>query len=92
MKVKTITYEARLNKRKVGFSYGTNTYYKKGLLIEKFSEKTFNKLTLKNIDDYTDLCICEGHGVYEYFDLKDIDFIKVTKIITYIETKVKLKQ
>lgn len=87
-----IHYEARLN-RNIRRQYYSWTTYKKGTLIEKFSQKEFEKLTLKNIDDYFSPQIILGHGVAEYFDVeKDIDFIQV---ITYTKTKektVKLKK
>lgn len=86
-----VYYEARLNRNISRTPYGVKTVYKKGTVIDKFSEKTFNKLTVKNIDNQTDLSICEGMGVYEYFDLeKDIEFFKVTTITEVREYIVEL--
>jgi hypothetical protein len=91
MKIKT-HYEARLNRNISRNNYGKTTY-KKGTLIWICTEKQFEKLTSKNIHNYTDFCICEGHGVYEYFDLeKDIEFVKVEIITKKKEKVVKLKK
>jgi len=82
-----IHYEARLN-RNIRREYYTWTTYKKGTLISKFGQKEFEKLTLKNIDNYFSPQITLGHGAAEYFDVeKDIDFVKV---ITYTKTKKKI--
>jgi len=90
MKTK-IHYEARLN-RNIRRKYYSWTTYKKGLLIERFGQKEFEKLTLKNIDEWFSPQITLGHGAAEYFDVeKDIDFIKVTTYTNTKEKKVKLK-
>lgn len=89
---KNIIYEARLNRNIKKFSYGSNRLYKKGTIIWSCPEKTFKKLTKSNIDDHTGLCICEGHGSYQYFDLeKDIEFFKVETVVRKKESLVKLK-
>lgn len=91
MKIK-IHYEARLNRNITRTLYNKKVY-KKGTVVCDFTESTFKKLTAKNIDRYTDLGICEGHGTNEYFDLEtDIEFFKVEKIIKIKQTKVKLKK
>ena len=82
-----IHYEARLN-RNIRRNYYTWTTYKKGRVIAKFGQKTFEKFTLKNIDNHFSPQITLGHGACEYFDVeKDIDFVKV---ITYTKTKEKI--
>ena len=87
-----IYYEARLNRNIRRTPYGRRTNYKKGTVIWDCSEKQFSKLRAENIHKLTNLSICEGHGVYEYFDLeKDIEFVKVTKVVTTKEKIVKLK-
>jgi hypothetical protein len=90
---KKVYYEARLNRNISRSSYGGKKIYKKGTVIWDCTEKQFEKTTAKNIDNYTSLCICEGHGVYEYFDLEiDIEFVRVEKITTTKEKVVKLKK
>jgi hypothetical protein len=82
-----IHYEERLS-RNITRTYYTKNIYKKGTLISQFTEKQFQKLTLKNIDNYFRPQITFGHGVAEYFDVeKDIEFVKV---ITYTKTKEKI--
>lgn len=86
-----IHYEARLN-RNIIRTYYTRTTYKKGTLIATFSEKQFQKFTLKNIDNHFHPQITIGHGAAEYFDVeKDIDFFKVVTVIKTKEKVVKLK-
>lgn len=87
-----IHFEARLKRAILRTPYGMRKIYKKGTLIVEFSEKQFKSITSENIHKYTDLCLCEGHGVYEYFDLeKDIEFVQVEIITTKKVTSVKLK-
>lgn len=86
-----IHYEARLNRNIIRTNY-VRTTYKKGKLISIFTQKEFEKLTLKNIDDYFSPEITIGHGNTEYFDVKeDIDFFKVIKYTRTSEKLVKLK-
>ena len=88
---KKIHYEFRLN-RNISRSLYQRKTYKKGTIIWDCTEIQFKKLKSINIKNFTDLSICEGHGVYEYFDLKkDIEIIKVETIVTKKENIVKLK-
>ena len=88
---KTVKYEARLNRNIKRTPYGVNRTYKRGTVICDFTEKQFLKLTKANISKQTDLSICEGHGVYEYFDLEnDIEFFRVEIVVTKKEKLVKL--
>ncbi len=90
MKNKVI-YEARLNRNINRTSYGKRIVYKKGSVIFDCNEKQFNKITADNIHMQTSLGICEGHGIYEYFDLeKDIEFVRVESKIVKKEKIVKL--
>lgn len=92
MKTLKTHYEARLNRNITRKPYGLKTIYKKGTVIWSCTDKKFAKLTKKNIENETHLCICEGQGVYEYFDLeKDIEFVKVDVIVTKKEKVVKIK-
>lgn len=84
--------EVRLNKNIIRFPYNIKTIYKKELVIEKFTEKEFNKLNEKNIDKYFSPQICEGMGVYEYFNIEDIKFIRIEKIIKIKEKIIKLNK
>jgi len=87
-----IHYEARLNKN-IRREYYTWTTYKKGRLICRFTQKQFEKFTMKNIDNYFSPQITLGHGVAEYFDVeKDIVFVKVITYTKKKETIVKLKK
>lgn len=94
MEKNKVYYEARLNRNITRITaYNIKRTYKKGTVIDTFSEKLFNMLTVKNISNQTNLSICEGHGVYEYFDLeKDIEFMKVTTTVSIRESIVKLKK
>lgn len=85
----TVKYEARLNRNIKRNVYGGNKVYKKGKVIWSCSERLFKQFKNKeHMEDYFDTSICEGHGVYEYFDLqKDIEFVAVKK-----ETIVKTSQ
>ena len=88
-----IHYEARLNRNISRSPYGVRTNYKKGTVIWECTEKQFEKLTSNNIHEQTSLSICEGHGVYEYFNLeKDIEFVKIEILTTKKEIIVKLKK
>lgn len=87
-----IRFEARLKKNiNRTTAYGVNKTYKKGTVLWFCSERIFKKLTSKNIGNYVDFNICEGHGVYEYFSLSDIQFFKVQKVTTTKEYKAKIK-
>jgi len=87
-----VTYEARLSRDIKRTPYGIKRVYKKGKVIWECSEKTFLKLTKKSLSSKTDLAICEGMGVYEYFYLEtDIEFFRVETITTKKEKRVKLK-
>lgn len=88
----TVYYEARLKKNIKRTPYGVSTVYKKGTVVWDCSEKQFQKLTADNIHHQTSLGICEGHGVYEYFDLEDIEFFRVEKIVRLKERVVKFKK
>jgi len=89
---KKINYEARLKRNVSRISFGKKTIYKKGTLIWSFPEKIFNKITAKNISRYTSLSICEGHGIFKYFNLdKDIEFVKIEVVTSKKEKIVKLK-
>ena len=93
MKKSEIYFEARLNRNITRRPYGRKTIYKKGKVVYDCSDKQFSKLTASNIHKRTDLCLCEGHGVYEYFDLdKDIEFVKVEITTITKEKIVKLKK
>ena len=88
----TVKIEARLNRNITRSVYGNNKVYKKGTVIWDCTEAMFSKLTETSISNHTDLCICEGHGVYEYFDLEtDIEFIRVEVVQQQIEKLVTLK-
>lgn len=88
-----VHYEARLNRNISRSPYGVRINYKKGTVVWDCTKKQFEKLTAENINNQTSLFLCEGHGVYEYFDLeKDIEFVKVQTVITTKETVVKLKK
>lgn len=88
-----IHYEARLNRNIRRNPYGVWKTYKKGTVVEKFSKSEFEKMTEKNVDNYFTPCICEGHGVYEYFDMeKDIDFVKIETITETREVKMNLRK
>ncbi len=88
-----VHYEARLNRNITRSVYGRKKVYKKGTVIWDCSDSKFQKLTKDNIDNETSLAICEGHGVYEYFDLeKDIEFFRVETIVKRKEKVVKLKK
>lgn len=86
-----IHYEAKLNKN-IKRKYYSWTTYKKGTLICKFTEKQFEKFTLKNIDNYFSPQITLGHGAAEYFDVEtDIEFFKITTCTKTKKQIVKLK-
>jgi len=88
-----IHYEARLKRNIKREPYNRTVVYKKGLVLWDCSEKLFAKLTKDNIHKWVDFCVCEGHGVYEYFDLeKDIQFFKVETTTKVTEKPVKLKK
>lgn len=90
----SVKYEARLNRTITRYPYNKKTIYLKGTVIWDCGEKTFNKITKDNLHMHTSLGICEGYGVYEYFDLdKDIEFVKITTrtVKTTKEKTVKLK-
>lgn len=85
-----VHYEARLS-RNISRTYYTRKVYKKGTFICAFTQKEFEKLTLKNIDNHFIPQITIGHGVAEYFDVKkDIDFVKIVTIKKTTEEVVKL--
>jgi len=86
-----IKYEARLKKGIKRKPYGLNRVYKKGTVIYDCTEKVFEKLTADNIHNKTNLSICEGYGVYEYFDLEDIEFFRVETVTTTTDFSVNLK-
>lgn len=91
--MKIYHYEARLNRNISRTPYGSRTNFKKGTVIWDCTEKQFAKLTASNIGNQTNLSICTGHGVYEYFDLeKDIEFVRVETITKIKEKIVKLKK
>jgi hypothetical protein len=86
-----VHYEARLS-RNVTRTHYAKTVYSKGVLIERFTEKEFNRLNKKNISTHFHPQITLGHGASEYFDIKkDIEFVKVTTSKTIKEQAVKLK-
>jgi hypothetical protein len=88
----TIKYVARLKREITRTPYFVKTIYKSGTVICEFTEKQFVKLTSKNIYRYNSLSICEGHGVYEYFDLEtDIEFVKITTTTTTNKKEVLVK-
>jgi len=91
MDITNVRYEARLNRNIERTPYGVKMVYKKGTVIYTCDEKTFKTLTKKNLCQRTSLASCEGHGVYEYFDLDDIRFVKVTTVKKTTEKTVKLK-
>jgi hypothetical protein len=87
---KTILYQARLKRNITRYPYGTKKTYKKGTMIDEFTEKIFLSMTSNNYTKHTSLCICEGFNVYEYFDLEDIEFVKITTTIKITTKIVKL--
>lgn len=86
-----IKYEVRLKKNIKRIVHGSLTTYKKGTLIDTFSQPLWKKLNSKNFNDFSSLCICEGHGVYEYFSMEDVDFFRVSSKTIKTKKKVILK-
>lgn len=86
-----ISYEVVLNKNIKINVYGYNKTYRKGLIITSFTKNEFERVfkNAETVEDNFTPCVCEGHGVYEYFNWKDLDVVKVETVIKTKKTLVK---